>query len=108
MLNFFFVGASSVTPTRSLRPLLVEQVGSISPSVDENQFAFCQPLTSDEVKAQVWSTVQSDIFNLPVEYTNNVRVIVPHNIPECSSNYSVPCVAVVGQLESGVVMDACR
>ena len=47
----FFVGASGVTPKRSLRPMLVEQVGSISPSVDKRQFASCcQPLTSEEVK----------------------------------------------------------
>ena len=104
----FFVGASGVTPKRSLRPLLVEQVSSISTSVDEHQFALgCQPLTSDEVKEQVWSTVQREIINPPVEYNKNVGVIDPHKISECCSNYSVPCVAVVDQLESGVVMDAC-
>ena len=43
--------ARGVTPKRSLRPMLVEQVGSISPSVDKRQFASCcQPLTSEEVK----------------------------------------------------------
>ena len=107
-VEVFFVGASGVTPKRSLRPLLVEQVNSISSFVDEHQFAFCcQPLTSDDVKEQVWSTRRREIFNLPVEYNKNVGVIGPHTISECSSNYSVPCVAVVGQLESGVVMDAC-
>ena len=104
----FSVGASGVTPKRSLRPLLVEQVGSISLPVGANQFAFfCQALTSNEVNAQVWSAVQSNIYNLPVEYAKNVDVIGPFKIPECSSNCSVPCVAVVGQLGSGVIIDAC-
>ena len=63
MLKFFFVAASGATPKPSLRPLLVEQVSSISPSVYEHQFALCcQPLTSDEVKEQVRSTVQRDFF----------------------------------------------
>ena len=63
MLKFFFAAASGATPKPSLRPLLVEQVSSISPSVYEHQFALCcQPLTSDEVKEQVRSTVQRDFF----------------------------------------------
>ena len=69
MLNLFLVGASGVTPKRSLRPLLVEHAGSISPSVDEHQFALCcRPSTSDESKEEVWFTVQIDVFNLPIEY----------------------------------------
>ena len=34
-------------------------------------------------------------------------MIGPHNTSERCTNYSVPCVAVVGQLESGVVLHAC-
>ena len=45
-VEVFSVGASGVTPKRSLRPPLVDQVSSISPSVDEPPFAVCwQPLT---------------------------------------------------------------
>ena len=33
--------ARGVTPKRSLRPLLVEQMRSISPSVDAHHFALC-------------------------------------------------------------------
>ena len=107
MLKFFLL-EQVASPKRSLRPPLVDQVSSISPSVDEPQFAVCcQPLTSDEVKEQVWSTVQREISNLPVDYNKNVGVIGPHNTSERCTNYSVPCVAVVGQLESGVVLHAC-
>ena len=51
--------------------------------------------------------MQREILNVPVKCTENVSVIDPENIPECYSDCSGPRIAVVGQLEFGVVMDAC-